>query len=216
MINTPIGEVFSNIKKQMDKCLSSLERAEIRDVVFVKTERIVWTSNEGFYGEQDKKIKKSNLGTVIPANKFVFVDRKYCYVFFDGVFGYRFRLKELNPVKMEEVKSFGEPVTLVYAKDLLAAEEIKLGQKQANDNRPKPERSTNNDKPNQSDKVSKPNNEAKKPQVKKQNPKPEPKEERPQGKNKTQAKKPVVKNERALQRGSTKEEPSSPFSIPKL
>jgi len=126
-VHTPIEDVFSELKKHMDNCLASLRRAEIHDIILVKIERVVWTTEKGFYGSQDKKVDKNELNIVVPANKIVFIDEKNVYVFFNGRFGYRFKMREINAVKMEDIKSFGEPVTLEYAKHLLFAQEIQLG-----------------------------------------------------------------------------------------
>lgn len=131
MINEPLDNFFNSLMRQMKKTAENLEKIGVDDVRFVKTERVVWITPEGFYGIQNKRLPlNEKLEYIRGVNMFVFIDSKWTYVVFDGKFGYKFKLKDLNPLRMDYLKSWGEPRTLDTAKKEFEAVELDFGFKQ--------------------------------------------------------------------------------------
>lgn len=125
MINEPLDVFFEKLVNQLSETVSNLDGANIEDVRFVKIERVVWITREGFYGYQPQRLPfGKDLDYLQGVNMFVFIDSKWCYVVFEGKWGYRYKLKDLNSIRMSFLKSWGEPRTLGLAQEYFDAQEL--------------------------------------------------------------------------------------------
>lgn len=142
MINETLDKFYSDLNRQLKSAIKNLKHINATDLKFVKIERVIWTTKEGFYGKQPKRLPVAREPEYLEGvNMTVFIDKKWSYVIFNGDFGYRFKINSLDVIKHDFLKGWGEPRTLGLAKEIFDAEELCFRQPNEETKNVEPEKS---------------------------------------------------------------------------